>query len=521
MSKKEKILNKLFSLQRFGIKPGLERTLKLSEYIGSPHLKFPSVHVAGTNGKGSVCAMLASILMEAGYEVGLNTSPHLLNFNERIRINHTDISGDEMVELAEKLLIGEEKWGCTFFEITTVMAFEHFAKNNVDIAIIETGMGGRFDSTNILSPLLSIITSIDLDHKEYLGNTLEEIAFEKAGIIKENTPVVIAKYPISVKNVFLDKANELKSKLFDSSELCLFENHIYNPDFSQTFDLKFKETSIKNITIGLAGEHQLGNVAEVLTAIDFLTVDRRQLTVDSKEVKTQNQKLKLKNRYLINEHDIRNGMLKLISNTGLRGRIEPFFQEGRRLKSEVRSQKSEVRITENREPRTENRILGTGGWGLGAGREDCKLATPKSQIPTYNDILRHAQDDVFILDTGHNPGAISKLVETLKLHRPNMEKWNFVYGGMADKDIKSNLNIIEPFCDELILTRPQIDRALEVQKLKEIAEELQFRKIVIKPNVSEAVKYAIQSRKPTIISGSFYLAGEALPLLEKMLKFQS
>ncbi|MFH1049870.1 MAG: folylpolyglutamate synthase/dihydrofolate synthase family protein [bacterium] len=473
MSKKEDILNKLFSLQRFGIKPGLERTLKLSGYLENPHLKFPSVHVAGTNGKGSVCALLASILMEAGYKVGLYTSPHLVNFNERIRINHAEISDDEMVELAEILLIGEEKWECTFFEINTVMAFEYFARNQIDIAIIETGMGGRFDSTNILSPLLSIIASIDLDHKEYLGNTLEEIAFEKAGIIKKNTPVIIPKYGQSVKNVIAEMAQSQNSILYDSSELCFVGNHLFNSDFTQSFDLIFKNHNYKNVLLGIAGKHQIGNVAEVITANDILT----------------------ENLAITPEH-IYQGLANVKNNTGLRGRIEPYFLEDR-------SQKSEDRISVNRDP----------------GNKNLKLTTLNSQLTTDNG--QPITDNPIILDTGHNPGAIRKLVESLRLHRPDIEKWNFVYGGMADKDIKSNLKIIQPQCEELILTRPQIDRAMELQKLKEIAEELQFQKIAIKPEVTDAVKYAIHSGKSVVISGSFYLAGEALPLLEKMLKFQS
>jgi len=441
MNNKEDILNTLFSLQRFGIKPGLERTLHLSEYIGNPHLQFPSIHVAGTNGKGSVCSMLASILMEAGYRVGLYTSPHLVNFNERIRINHDEITDDEMVELAEKLLIGVEKWGCTFFEITSVMAFEYFAKNKVDIAIIETGMGGRFDSTNILTPLVSMITAIDFDHSEYLGNTLEDIAFEKAGIIKEGIPVVLAKYSDKVKEVFIDKAKDTNSDIFDCCGLTTFQNHKFNADFSQSFDLNYYGKTFKNIRLDIAGEHQLGNVTEVITAIDLI-----------------------KGKFAISDESLYNGLANIKYNTCLRGRIE-FYN-----------------LSRNSSQQNENMIL---------------------------------------LDTGHNPGAVKRLAETLHFHRPDIEEWNFVYGAMADKDIRTILQIIKPVCNNLILTRPKIERAIGLLRLKQITDEIGFKEVIIKEEVSEAIEFAIEQKQATVISGSFYLAGEAIPVLEKMLKVQS
>lgn len=461
MHKKAGILRKLFSLQRFGIKPGLERTLKLSEFIGNPHLKFPSIHVAGTNGKGSVCSLLASILMEAGYKVGLYTSPHLVNFNERIKMNGIEISDGEMIELAEELLIGEQKWGCTFFEITTIMAFEHFARNKVDIAIIETGMGGRFDSTNILKPILSIITSIDLDHKEYLGNTLEEIAFEKAGIIKEKTPVVIGKYEESVRNVFYEIAKSRMSQIFESNEYCRIENNLYYQDFSQSFDVISTNEKLINVQLPLAGKHQLDNIKQVISAINVIKDD-----------------------FNITNENILNGFRNVKDNTGLIGRVDVFFFEDRSQKLEYRRQ--------------------------------------------YNDrLILQTQDDLFekhvpvVLDTGHNPEAIKRLVETLKLHRPDIEKWNFVFGAMEDKEINAILNQIESICNTLILTRPKIDRAISIDKLFKKAQNYHFVDIIEIEDVYEAVKYVIDLSNPSVLCGSFYLAGEALPVLEKMFKFHS
>ena len=219
-SKKE-VLDKLFSLHRFGIKPGLERTLSLLKFIGNPHLKLKFVHVAGTNGKGSVCSTIFSILFEAGYKVGLYTSPHIFDFSERIRINDICITEDEIIDFSNLIIPFALELGATFFEVTTVMAFYFFEKNNVDIAVIETGMGGSYDSTNVIYPLLSIITKIDMDHQEFLGDTIEKIAGEKAGIIKANTPVIIGNNTYQVQNILNSKANSENSPIIDTN---LIEN---------------------------------------------------------------------------------------------------------------------------------------------------------------------------------------------------------------------------------------------------------------------------------------------------------
>ena len=183
MSQKDSIqdlLHYLFSLHRFGIKPGLERIQFLLSFLDNPETLYPCIHIAGTNGKGSVCSILASILQSAGYKTGLYTSPHIRLFNERIRINGECIPDEDIARLASKLMPEIEKEHTTFFEVTTAMAFAWFAEQNVDIAIIETGMGGRLDATNVMeSPLATIITSIDLDHTEYLGSDLLSIAAKK------------------------------------------------------------------------------------------------------------------------------------------------------------------------------------------------------------------------------------------------------------------------------------------------------------------------------------------------------
>ena len=188
-------LDRLFSLQTFGIKLGLEPVGALLEEIGNPHTFFPAIHVAGTNGKGSVCAMLASILRAAGLRVGLYSSPHLVSFDERIRVDGVPIDQDTLARYAREMLPMIERHNCTFFEGTTAMGFRYFAERQVDVAVVETGLGGRLDATNVLAPLASAITSISFDHMKHLGDTLEQIAAEKAGIIKHGAPASSDPWP--------------------------------------------------------------------------------------------------------------------------------------------------------------------------------------------------------------------------------------------------------------------------------------------------------------------------------------
>jgi dihydrofolate synthase/folylpolyglutamate synthase len=241
-AKKEKLLSELYAKLRAGIKPGLERTIALANAVGNPQNDYPTIHVAGTNGKGTTCSVVASLLTEKGLKVGLYTSPHIKDFNERIRVNGTQITDDELVDFSETLLPKAEELDATFFEITTVMAFMHFQNHNVDVAVIETGMGGRFDSTNILSPSVTCITDIDLDHQEFLGDTIEQIAFEKAGIIKQNTPVVTTNQDESILNVINNKAEEMSAEVISPNEEIdkTVLEEIENTYISQSFQKNYK-----------------------------------------------------------------------------------------------------------------------------------------------------------------------------------------------------------------------------------------------------------------------------------------
>ena len=210
------MFNKLPMYQRIGsaaYKANLDNTIRLLDLLGNPQNNFKSIHVAGTNGKGTVSHTLASVFQECGYKTGLYTSPHLRDFRERIRINGEMIAEDDVISFIEKYKDDFENMELSFFEMTVGMAFDYFSKNKVDIAIVEVGMGGRLDSTNVIIPELSIITNISYDHVQFLGDTLEKIAVEKAGIIKTGIPVVIGETQKETEKVFIAKAQECHSPI--------------------------------------------------------------------------------------------------------------------------------------------------------------------------------------------------------------------------------------------------------------------------------------------------------------------
>ena len=263
------------------LKKDLTNILKFSEHLKHPDKKFKSIHVGGTNGKGSTSHMLASVLQEAGYKVGLYTSPHLKNFTERIRINGNEIPQDCVIRFIQDNRVFLEHNNLSFFEMTVGMAFDIFAKENVDIAIIEVGLGGRLDSTNIIYPELSIITNIGLDHTQFLGETLSEIAFEKAGIIKPNRPVIIGEKHIETTAVFEKRAAEMNADIVFASD----SNVTYKTD--------------------LLGNYQINNVKTAVNALNQLK------------------------GFKISKEDIENGLQKVIINTNLKGRWQVVNQAPR------------------------------------------------------------------------------------------------------------------------------------------------------------------------------------------------
>lgn len=227
-------------------KKDLSNTLKLSAHLNHPEQHFKSIHVGGTNGKGSTSHMLASILQEAGYKVGLYTSPHLKDFRERIRINGQVVSKQFVIGFIKRNKAFLESNNLSFFEMTVGMAFDYFAKQKVDIAIIEVGLGGRLDSTNIITPELSVITNIGFDHIQFLGTTLPEIALEKAGIIKPNIPVVIGETQPETENVFKNKAKENNSEIYFADQLI---NEVFESDLKGSYQEHNKKTVIQSVSV--------------------------------------------------------------------------------------------------------------------------------------------------------------------------------------------------------------------------------------------------------------------------------
>ncbi|MCS6834041.1 MAG: Mur ligase family protein, partial [Flammeovirgaceae bacterium] len=262
------LYQRLPMFQRIGkaaYKADLNNTLALCEYLGNPHRKFKSIHVAGTNGKGSSSHMLAAVFQAAGLRVGLYTSPHLKNFTERIRLNGREIEEEFVVEFVARHRSIIEKISPSFFELTVAMAFDYFAKKCVDMAVIEVGLGGRLDSTNVISPSVSLITNISLDHQDLLGNTLPQIALEKAGIIKPQTPVVISQTQEDVKDVFMRKAQEENASIYFADQFYRAER---NPTTGQMNVWKQDELFLENLQLDLKGYYQCYNVVGVLKTLD-------------------------------------------------------------------------------------------------------------------------------------------------------------------------------------------------------------------------------------------------------------
>lgn len=247
-------------------KDGLYNTIELDKYFGHPHRNFKTIHVAGTNGKGSCSHTLAAILQSAGYKVGLYTSPHLVDFRERIRVNGKCISEKYVVDFVENEKSFFEPLHPSFFELTTALAFKYFADEKVDIAVIEVGLGGRLDCTNIIMPIVSVITNISFDHMQFLGNTLAKIAGEKAGIIKPGVPVVVGEYNSETRPVFETKANEANSELIFAEDC----QHILQAEHKANGKMMYKTAGYGCFEGELAGDYQIRNANTILNVVDVL-----------------------------------------------------------------------------------------------------------------------------------------------------------------------------------------------------------------------------------------------------------
>ncbi|WP_245809194.1 bifunctional folylpolyglutamate synthase/dihydrofolate synthase [Desulfamplus magnetovallimortis] len=471
----------MFALGRFGIKLELDTVKAILKKLGSPEEKIKTIHIAGTNGKGSIASYISSILIHSGFDTGLYTSPHLVKFNERFTINKTMISDDDVVEsyLAVKTAdIGERK--ATFFEITTAMAFYIFAKKNVEWAVIETGMGGRLDATNIINPEIAIISNISIEHTEYLGDTIEKIAAEKAGIIKPAVPVITGvseepalsvirnsaktnsapfyrlgrDFSVTLTNLPLPDTNTQLSDLPDLS--CSDSKSA--PNISR-FNYKGINANWENLKLTLPGLHQVDNASLALAACELLI--KKQKSIRYPESNTSSDSL-LQSRK-ITEGSIRKGLL----TTSWPGRLEYILKN-----------------------------------------------------PTV------------IIDGAHNLQAAENLGHYLKTKKLNSSqstkshqqekvaepKYIMILGILDDKPYKAMLKHLLPVADSVIFTKAQINRSLEPETLKEFAKTISNAHMEIIRDVGSAVAHALKTADTSdtiCIAGSLYVAGEARDKIDK------
>ena len=297
-------LRLLLSLERLGMKFGLKGITSLLRGLGNPHNTISTIHIAGTNGKGSVASMLAAIFTAAGYRTGLYTSPHLVSFEERIRIDGKPISQKAVAAIVTRLRPLIRKHRPTFFEATTALAFRHFAEKEVDIAVVETGLGGRLDSTNVLRPLVSVITTISLEHTEVLGNSIEDIAREKAGIVKRNTMCVTGVRNIKGLKVLRKVCREQHSPLSVTTNYRIKERK--SSLEGSLLDIDVGEVSFKRLSISLPGHFQFGNLAVVLETVNQLSKMRK---------------------YALSDDAVREGLAHVQKLSGLTGRLTTVLRK--------------------------------------------------------------------------------------------------------------------------------------------------------------------------------------------------
>ena len=298
------------SFQRVGgdaYKPGLERIAAFCQHIGNPQRNFYTIHVAGTNGKGSVSHMLASILREAGYRTGLFTSPHLVDFRERIRVDGEMMPKQKVVNFVDRYREKMQELDLSFFEMTAAMAFDYFDQSDVEVAVIETGLGGRLDATNLITPILSIVTNIGMEHTEFLGDTIEKIAAEKAGIIKKSVPVVIGQASETYNAVFEQRAEELHSRVIYAEQEFLLNGVEHFDDTHQHFSVeRTRDGRTFELDVDLLGDYQRHNIITACAAADYLA-ESTPLTISRRA--------------------FREGLFNAAHNTGLMGRWQVIGSE--------------------------------------------------------------------------------------------------------------------------------------------------------------------------------------------------
>lgn len=409
------------------LKPDLTNTIKLCTALGNPQEQFKSVHIAGTNGKGSTSHGLAAVTQGAGYKTGLYTSPHLVDFRERIRINGMPVSKEWVVDFVEKHKALIEEIQPSFFEITVAMAFQYFAEQKVDIAIIETGLGGRLDSTNIITPLLSVITNISYDHKDLLGNTLAEIATEKAGIIKQHVPTIIGEQNDEIDRVFFEHSVHKQSVLYYAQSLWGMVRQRQDARYQYYKAVNNAKREMYDLHTDLLGNYQQHNIKTILTATEVLAHNGFSITIQSAI----------------------SSLAHVKAATGLRGRWD-WLQE----------------------------------------------------------------QPAIICDVAHNPAGLREVLTQFAMLKA--AKKHIVVGFVKDKDVDEALALF-PADATYYFCNAQIQRALPAAELKEkaTAAGLTGNAYATITEAANAAKDAMTPADALLITGSFFIVGEAIEALDR------
>ena len=457
-------------------KPGLETTHKLDEHFGHPHQEFRTIHIAGTNGKGSCSHTIAAVLQAAGYKVGLFTSPHLIDFRERIRINGEMIPEEYVVNFVEDHRSFFEPLHPSFFELTTAMAFRYFADQKVDVAVIEVGMGGRLDCTNIITPDLSVITNIGFDHMQYLGHTLTKIAKEKAGIIKEGIPVVVGKVSGAVKRVFTMKAKQMNTFITFSEEFKRFTATRYMPHNElkvcrEKLDLLLEEErklqQIQQLPMRMMQVLSFINPADTIHAIDRV-IDRR------------------KDAIAITNSDFMTGLFYELSGLYQTENCLTILAALEILKNSGYEISKIDYLT-----------------GFSDVCEMTGLMGRWQKLQSYPDL---------ICDTGHNADGFKSIRQQFKyIHEKLNQELHIVFGMVSDKDISSVLELL-PKDATYYFTKASVKRAMPEDELMKMASEAGL-KGTSYPTVVDAVRAAKENCPPKdfiFVGGSSFIVADLL-----------